>query len=124
MQYDITRFQRENVTLIIEPNTDFINYTLRLTVKDTDDESIDNSKAIILISEVLTTTPTNGIFILNKIINLSFNLEDIYNQEFTRVTGKIDFGEYNYQVEVIDSNSVSKVLLFGLLKIKENIHLI
>ena len=121
MQYTINRFQRENVTLLVETNIDYSNYTLVLTVKDTDDETNDNLQAIIKKSALLTTTLTNGIAFINNTIHLSFDLIDKSNEDNPSLTGEIDFGEYNYQVEVV-KNGISKVLFYGLLNIKENIN--
>jgi hypothetical protein len=118
MEYNIIKFQKEDVNLIIWSNFDYQNYTCKLVVK-TDDQN--NNNAIYYKTAVLTSTWNNGFCYLNNEILINFNLT-FYDNDLnpTLNTKTVNSGEYNYQI-IVSNSSADKVLLNGILIIKDNL---
>lgn len=121
MEYNITKFQKEDVNLIIKTSFDYAEYTCKLIVEDTDDESSNNNNALFYKSAVLTSRWANGFSYSNNEILVNFNLTYCSNDLNPLInTKRVNPGEYQYQL-IVTRDNIDKVLLNGILKVKENL---
>lgn len=121
MEYNITKFQKEDVNLIIKTSFDYANYTCKLIVEDTDDENLNNNNALFYKSSVLNSTWNNGFSYSNNEILVNFNLTYCNNDLNSLMnTKRVNPGEYQYQL-IVTRDNIDKVLLNGILKVKENL---
>lgn len=121
MEYNITKFQKEDVDLIIKTSFDYAEYTCKLIVEDTDDESSNNNNALFYKSAVLASRWANGFSYSNNEILVNFNLTYCSNDLNPLMnTKRVNPGEYQYQL-IVTRDNIDKVLLNGILKVKENL---
>lgn len=121
MEYNITKFQKEDVNLIIKTSFDYANYTCKLIVEETDDENLNNNNALFYKSSVLNSTWNNGFSYSNNEILVNFNLTYCNNDLNSLMnTKRVNPGEYQYQL-IVTRDNIDKVLLNGILKVKENL---